>query len=106
MRPVTGDVQRSLNDSLHRADPDSQFTSNLSDAGWAAEVEILGKAGGGHGHDFDEAERFIDDYMTLSGSVARAAEIANAIVFLASGLASFTTGAIQVVDGGVMAKAG
>ena len=38
--------------------------------------------------------------------VARPAEIANAIVFLASDLASFTTGAIQVVDGGVMAKAG
>jgi len=38
--------------------------------------------------------------------VAKAAEIANAIVFLASDLASFTTGAIQVVDGGVMAKAG
>ena len=32
--------------------------------------------------------------------VAKAAEIANAIVFLASDLASFTTGAIQVVDGG------
>jgi len=38
--------------------------------------------------------------------VAKAAEIANAIVWLASDLASFTTGAIQVVDGGVMAKAG
>jgi len=38
--------------------------------------------------------------------VARAAEIANAILWLASDLASFTTGAIQVVDGGVMAKAG
>ena len=38
--------------------------------------------------------------------VARPAEIANAIVFLASDLASFTTGAIQAVDGGVMAKAG
>jgi NAD(P)-dependent dehydrogenase (short-subunit alcohol dehydrogenase family) len=38
--------------------------------------------------------------------VARAAEIANAILWLASDLASFTTGAIQAVDGGVMAKAG
>jgi NAD(P)-dependent dehydrogenase (short-subunit alcohol dehydrogenase family) len=38
--------------------------------------------------------------------VAKAAEIANAIVWLASDLASFTTGAIQAVDGGVMAKAG
>ena len=38
--------------------------------------------------------------------VAQAAEIANAILWLASDLASFTTGAIQVVDGGVMAKAG
>jgi NAD(P)-dependent dehydrogenase (short-subunit alcohol dehydrogenase family) len=38
--------------------------------------------------------------------VAKAAEIANAILWLASDLASFTTGAIQVVDGGVMAKAG
>ena len=38
--------------------------------------------------------------------VARAAEIANAIVFLASDLASFSTGAMHVVDGGVMAKAG
>jgi NAD(P)-dependent dehydrogenase (short-subunit alcohol dehydrogenase family) len=38
--------------------------------------------------------------------VAQAAEIANAILWLASDRASFTTGAIQVVDGGVMAKAG
>src|SRR4029453_5473860 len=38
--------------------------------------------------------------------VAKAAEIANAIVFLASDLASFTTGAIQVGDGGVMGKRG
>ena len=38
--------------------------------------------------------------------VARAAEIANAIVFLASDLASFSNGAIDKVDGGVMAKAG
>jgi NAD(P)-dependent dehydrogenase (short-subunit alcohol dehydrogenase family) len=38
--------------------------------------------------------------------VARPAEIANAILWLASDAASFTTGAIQVVDGGVMAKAG
>ncbi len=38
--------------------------------------------------------------------VARPAEIANAILWLASSLASFATGAIQVVDGGVMAKAG
>jgi NAD(P)-dependent dehydrogenase (short-subunit alcohol dehydrogenase family) len=38
--------------------------------------------------------------------VAKAAEIANAILWLASDLASFTTGAIQAVDGGVMAKAG
>ncbi len=38
--------------------------------------------------------------------VARPAEIANAILWLASDLASFTTGAIQLVDGGVMAKAG
>jgi NAD(P)-dependent dehydrogenase (short-subunit alcohol dehydrogenase family) len=38
--------------------------------------------------------------------VARAAEIANAILWLASDRASFTTGAIQVMDGGVMAKAG
>jgi NAD(P)-dependent dehydrogenase (short-subunit alcohol dehydrogenase family) len=38
--------------------------------------------------------------------VARPAEIAGAILWLASDLASFTTGAIQVVDGGVMAKAG
>ena len=35
--------------------------------------------------------------------VARPAEIAGAILWLASDLASFTTGAIQVVDGGVMA---
>jgi NAD(P)-dependent dehydrogenase (short-subunit alcohol dehydrogenase family) len=38
--------------------------------------------------------------------VARAAEIASAILWLASDAASFATGAIQVVDGGVMAKAG
>jgi hypothetical protein len=30
----------------------------------------------------------------------------NAILWLVSDAASFTTGAIQVVDGGVMAKAG
>jgi NAD(P)-dependent dehydrogenase (short-subunit alcohol dehydrogenase family) len=38
--------------------------------------------------------------------VARASEIANAILYFASDLASFVTGSIQVVDGGVMAKAG
>ncbi len=38
--------------------------------------------------------------------VARAAEIASAILWLASDLARFTAGAIQVVDGGVTAKAG
>jgi 2-keto-3-deoxy-L-fuconate dehydrogenase len=38
--------------------------------------------------------------------VARASEIANAILYFASDLASFTTGSIHVVDGGVMAKAG
>ena len=38
--------------------------------------------------------------------VAKPSEIANAIVYLASDMASFVTGAIHVVDGGVMAKAG
>jgi NAD(P)-dependent dehydrogenase (short-subunit alcohol dehydrogenase family) len=38
--------------------------------------------------------------------VARASEIANAILYFASDLASFVTGSIHVVDGGVMAKAG
>ncbi len=38
--------------------------------------------------------------------VARPTEIAAAIAFCASDHASFMTGAIQVVDGGVMAKAG
>lgn len=38
--------------------------------------------------------------------VAHASEIANAILYLASDLASFVSGSIQVVDGGVMAKAG
>jgi len=38
--------------------------------------------------------------------VADASEIANAILYLASDLASFVTGSIHVVDGGVMAKAG
>jgi NAD(P)-dependent dehydrogenase (short-subunit alcohol dehydrogenase family) len=38
--------------------------------------------------------------------VARPSEIANAILYVASDLASFITGSIQVVDGGVMAKAG
>jgi NAD(P)-dependent dehydrogenase (short-subunit alcohol dehydrogenase family) len=38
--------------------------------------------------------------------VAHASEIANAILYLASDLASFVTGTIHVVDGGVMAKAG
>ena len=38
--------------------------------------------------------------------VARASEIANAILYFASDLASFVTGSIKVVDGGVMAKAG
>jgi NAD(P)-dependent dehydrogenase (short-subunit alcohol dehydrogenase family) len=38
--------------------------------------------------------------------VARPDEIANAILYLSSDLASFTPGAVQVVDGGVMAKAG
>jgi NAD(P)-dependent dehydrogenase (short-subunit alcohol dehydrogenase family) len=38
--------------------------------------------------------------------VARPEEIAHAILYFASEHASFTTGSIQVVDGGVMAKAG
>jgi len=38
--------------------------------------------------------------------VARPAEIANAILYLASDLASFRNGAIDTVDGGVTAKAG
>jgi NAD(P)-dependent dehydrogenase (short-subunit alcohol dehydrogenase family) len=38
--------------------------------------------------------------------VAKPAEIANAILWLASDLASFSNGAIDKVDGGVMAKAG
>ena len=38
--------------------------------------------------------------------VAQASEIANAILYFASDLASFATGSIHVVDGGVMAKAG
>jgi len=38
--------------------------------------------------------------------VAKPAEIANAILYLASDLASFRNGAIDTVDGGVMAKAG
>jgi NAD(P)-dependent dehydrogenase (short-subunit alcohol dehydrogenase family) len=38
--------------------------------------------------------------------VARAPEIANAILYLASDLASFVTGSIHAIDGGVTAKAG
>ena len=38
--------------------------------------------------------------------VAHASEIANAILYLASDHASFVTGSIHVVDGGVMAKTG
>jgi NAD(P)-dependent dehydrogenase (short-subunit alcohol dehydrogenase family) len=38
--------------------------------------------------------------------VGHASEIANAILYLASDLASFVTGSIHAVDGGVTAKAG
>jgi NAD(P)-dependent dehydrogenase (short-subunit alcohol dehydrogenase family) len=38
--------------------------------------------------------------------VAHASEIANAILYLASDYASFVTGSIHAVDGGVSAKVG
>ena len=36
--------------------------------------------------------------------IARTEELANVVVYLASDMASFVTGSIQVVDGGVTAK--
>ncbi len=36
--------------------------------------------------------------------IARVEELANVVVYLASDMASFVTGSIQVVDGGVTAR--
>jgi len=46
------------------------------------------------------------NHMHVLGRIARAEEVANAIVFLASDWASFITGAALLVDGGMLVPAG
>jgi NAD(P)-dependent dehydrogenase (short-subunit alcohol dehydrogenase family) len=46
------------------------------------------------------------DHMHAMGRIGRAEEVADAIVYLASPLASFITGAALVVDGGMLVPAG
>lgn len=46
------------------------------------------------------------NHMHVLGRIARAEEVANAIVFLASDWASFITGAALLVDGGMLLPAG
>jgi NAD(P)-dependent dehydrogenase (short-subunit alcohol dehydrogenase family) len=72
----------------------------------AVDTEMLQDLGRSLGHGNVEAGYEVITRSRPTKRVGRPEEIANAILYFASDLASFTTGAIHVVDGGVMAKAG
>jgi NAD(P)-dependent dehydrogenase (short-subunit alcohol dehydrogenase family) len=72
----------------------------------AVDTEMLQDLGRELGHGDVAAGYAILTQNRPMKRVARASEIANAIVYLASDLASFVTGSIHAVDGGVTARAG
>ena len=71
----------------------------------AVDTERLQDLGRALGHGDVSAGYAILTQNRQMKRVARASEIANAIVYLASDLASFVTGSIHAVDGGVTARA-
>jgi len=71
----------------------------------AIDTDMLERLGRRLGKGDQDAGYAILSAMTPLQRIARPSEIADAILYLASDRASFVTGAIHVVDGGVVARA-
>jgi NAD(P)-dependent dehydrogenase (short-subunit alcohol dehydrogenase family) len=93
--PATKAAIRQLtrNQAMHHA-PD-RIRVNVVSPGWTWAGPIPGLAGG----DLAKADRVAADYFPL-GRVARAEDVAAAVLFLCSEAASFVTGIDLPVDGG------